>query len=184
MVVYLKEYDGLKRDGLTREQIPIDYTIKINYVPLSYFNLINNFQFSVPIYVVLFMLISSIVILTIVIFWLVTLSCVKAKDPPALRFFQLAKITFTNPSVGCFLSVIPVGFSGVLMKMFQTSTLFADQASNWLEVGMIMTVKDVVNARRGRIGLMFVIFGLIFMHFGANCIVHKPSVPEEREILA
>jgi uncharacterized membrane protein YcjF (UPF0283 family) len=47
-----------------------------------------------------------------------------------------------------------------------------------------MTVKDVINARRGRIGLSFVIFGLIFMHFGAQSIVHKPTEPEEREVLA
>jgi hypothetical protein len=41
--IYLLEYDGLNRTGLSREEIPIEYTIEINYVPLSYFNLINNF---------------------------------------------------------------------------------------------------------------------------------------------
>jgi hypothetical protein len=72
------------------------------------------------------MLISAIVILSIVIFWLITLSCVKAKDPPALRFFQLAKITFLTPSTGCFLAVIPVFFVVLLLKMYQGSTLFED----------------------------------------------------------
>jgi hypothetical protein len=86
MSVYLEDYDGLDREGMSREDIPVDYTIKINYVPLSYFNLINNFQFSVPIYIVLFMLISSVIILAIIIFWLITLSFVRRKDPPALRF--------------------------------------------------------------------------------------------------
>jgi hypothetical protein len=119
MSVYLKEYDGIDRDGMSREEIPIEYTIQINYVPLSYFNLINNFQFSVPIYIVLFLLISAVVILSIVIFWLFTLSFVKAKNPPALRFFQLAKITFKSPSIGCALSVIPVVFMVILMKMYQ-----------------------------------------------------------------
>lgn len=47
-----------------------------------------------------------------------------------------------------------------------------------------MTVKQIVNAKRGRIGLGFMIFGLIFLHFGAKCIVWKPTEPEEREILA
>jgi hypothetical protein len=36
---------------------------------------------------VLFMLISAVVILSIMIFWLINLTSVKAKDPPALRFF-------------------------------------------------------------------------------------------------
>lgn len=43
MAVYLKDYDGLDRKGMPRKEIPIEYTIKMAYVPLSYFNLINNF---------------------------------------------------------------------------------------------------------------------------------------------
>ena len=43
MSVYLREYDGVDRNGMTRDEIDINYTIRINYVPLSYFNLINNF---------------------------------------------------------------------------------------------------------------------------------------------
>jgi hypothetical protein len=184
MSVYLREYDGVDRTGMSRDEIDINYTIRINYVPLSYFNLINNFQFSVPIYIVLFMMISAIVILSIIIFWLITLTFVKSTDPPALRFFQLAKITFKAPSNGCLVSVVPVCFVVLLLRAYQQSELFADQPDNWLKVGIIMTVKDVVNAKRGRIGLAFVIYGLIFMHFGSNAIIHKPSEPEEREIIA
>jgi hypothetical protein len=43
MSVFLKDYDGINRQGMVREDIPVEYTIKMNYVPLSYFNLINNF---------------------------------------------------------------------------------------------------------------------------------------------
>lgn len=52
-----------------------------------------------------------------------------------------------------------------------------------MDVGNTLSVKDIINARRGRTGLAFVIFGLIFMHYGSNSIIHKPSEPEEREIL-
>ena len=41
----------------------------------------------------------------------------------------------------------------------------------------------MINAQRSRVGLAFVIFGLIFMHYGAKTIIHKPSEDEEREIL-
>lgn len=41
MTVYLKEYDGV--DVETADKIDVKYTLKINYVPLDYFNLINNF---------------------------------------------------------------------------------------------------------------------------------------------
>lgn len=41
MTVYLKEYDGV--DIETAKDIDTKYTLKINYVALDYFNLINNF---------------------------------------------------------------------------------------------------------------------------------------------
>lgn len=64
------------------------------------------------------MLIASISVLGIMIFWLITLSCVKSDNPPALRFFQLSKITFVSPSIGSLLGVVPMlGVVGVL-KLF------------------------------------------------------------------
>jgi hypothetical protein len=78
MTVYLEEYDGIDRTDMTRDEIPIEYTIRLNYVPMSYFNLINDFQFSVPIYIVLFFMISVIVVLVIIIFWFITLTFVRS----------------------------------------------------------------------------------------------------------
>lgn len=52
-----------------------------------------------------------------------------------------------------------------------------------MDVGNELSTKYIINARRGRIGLGFVIFGLIFMHFGSRSIIHRPTEPEEREIL-
>ena len=43
MTIYLLDYDGIDRKGLTRNQIPIDYTLKLNYFALDYFSLIDNF---------------------------------------------------------------------------------------------------------------------------------------------
>lgn len=50
-------------------------------------------------------------------------------------------------------------------------------------MGSPLSVKDIINARRGRTGLALVIFGLIFLHYGSKSIIHKPTEPEEREIL-
>jgi len=129
------------------------------------------------------MLISSIVILAITIFWLITLTFVRRQNPPSLRFKQLSRITFKQPSSGCLLSVVPIAFVVILLKLYQGSNLFVNEPDNWLDQGTIMTVKQIVNAKRGRIGLAFTIFGLIFLYFGSRMIVNKPTEPEEREIL-
>lgn len=43
MNIYLLDYDGIDRTGLLREQIPIEYTLKLNYLALDYYGLIDNF---------------------------------------------------------------------------------------------------------------------------------------------
>lgn len=49
------------------------YRLRLTYEALSYFDLINTFQFSLPIYFLLFTFISIILILAIIVFWLVNL---------------------------------------------------------------------------------------------------------------
>ena len=67
----------------------------------------NNFQFSVPIYVLLFNVVAIVLILGVLACWLLTLMCARVKDPPALRFKHLARVTFANPAVGTLLSCVP-----------------------------------------------------------------------------
>jgi hypothetical protein len=49
------------------------YTLVLHYEALSYFELINSFSFSVPIYILLFSLVSLVLVLTIVVFWVINL---------------------------------------------------------------------------------------------------------------
>lgn len=87
MNIYLLDYDGIEREGILRKDIPTAYTLKLNFLALDYFGLIDNFQFSVPIYILLFGITAFAVFVGVFIAWLITLTCVKSKNPPSLRFF-------------------------------------------------------------------------------------------------
>ena len=131
----MKDYDGLDISGLTRDQIPTNYTLQIKYTPLDYFNLVNNFQFSVPIYILLFSLVSMIIIFGILVFWLTILALNRLKKPPNIRFFHLAKVTFIGPAFGSILSCVPVAIVGGLIVVYQNSSLFASLPADFSELG-------------------------------------------------
>ena len=183
MNIYLLDYDGLDRNGLSRDKIPIDYTLKLNFLALDYYGLIDNFQFTVPIYILLFMITAFAVFCGVFIAWLITLTCARNKNPPALRFFQIARVTATSPFIGGILASVPVLLVIILLQYFQGSNLFANNPGNWSDIGGDISVTDAISIRRGRVGFGFVMFGFVFLHFGSMSIINKPSEAEERDIL-
>jgi len=130
-----------------------EYNLQLNFEPLSYFNLINSFQFSLPIYILLFSLVSLVLILGIVVFWLLNIQCSQYKRPPSIRFFHMAKVTFRPPAIGTTLASVPVGIVAGLLKIMQESDLFIDTRANWSELGSTTTtVQEIVAQQRGRLG--------------------------------
>ena len=107
MTVYMKDYttDAFYEDG--SGEINVNYNLKVNYKPLDYFSLINSFQYELPIYILLFNMVSIILILSVITLWLAILLCARIKVPPSIRYKHLAKVTFTAPAVGVALSAIP-----------------------------------------------------------------------------
>ena len=113
-----------------------EYNLRLNFEPLSYFNLINSFQFSTPIYILLFSLVSLVLLFGIIIFWianLITLS--NYKKPPSVRFYHMASVTFWPPLFGTTLASIPVMIVAGFLKFMQNSTAFEDVRSSWSEYG-------------------------------------------------
>jgi len=134
MTVYPKEYDGVDIET-HKGDIDFKYTLKVNYVALDYFNLINNFQFSIPIYLLLFNLVAFIQLVGIVIYWLATLAIVRAVQAPKIRFKHLVLVTGTAPLAGSVIGMIPALVVAVWIYVFQQSTLFQDINANWLDMG-------------------------------------------------
>ena len=112
MTVYLKDYSKDEFYEGTNE-LNVEYTLKFNYRPLDYFSLINTFQYELPIYILLFNMVSIILIISIILLWIIVLSCSRMKKPPSVRFKHLAKVTFTAPAIGVILSTIPAVLVGI-----------------------------------------------------------------------
>ena len=112
----------------------------MNYQALSYFDLINTFQFSIPIYIILFVLVAMIQILIIVIFWLFTfIFCpclIHYKRSPALRFMHMTRVLFKQPAVGTMMANIPAVCVALMLKYLQDNTWFDDLTNDWSNWGL------------------------------------------------
>ena len=78
--------------------------------------------------------------------------------------------------------MIPAFIMASIFLINQSSTLFSDIAANWLEVGEELSAKQIIQERRGRIGLLLIIGGFVFLTYGSNAIIYTPTKSEAVEI--
>ena len=142
MSITMRNYteDEFGPDG----KVDPNYTLKINYKALDYFNLTNTFQFDIPIYILLFNLVSILMILSMLCVWLLQLICSRAKVPPKIRFKHLFNVTFQAPASGVLLSCIPALLVGVATVFYRESTLFETVAASWTDLGSELSNKVIV----------------------------------------
>ena len=183
MTVYLKDYSTDEFYDDDRETVNVEYKLKINYKPLDYFSLINTFQYEIPIYILLFNMVAIILILSVIILWLFVLMCTRMKKPPSVRFRHLARVTFSSPAIGVGLSMIPAILVATAAYEYQQSTLFADTPAEWTAMDDELSNKIIVQQRRGRVGLIFIITGFIFLMYGSSAMISVPTSEEETDIL-
>ena len=136
-----------------------------------------------PIYVLLFNVVAIVLILGVLAFWVINLMCARIKDPPALRFKHLARVTFANPAIGTLLSAVPALMVCVGLRAYQQSTLFAQTPSNWSDLGSELSNKAVVAQRRGRIGICLIVCSFVFLTYGAKSLIYVPTATDEELIV-
>lgn len=177
--VHLKEY----RPFIASPGSDPVYRLRLTYEALSYFDLINSLQFTVPIYILLFTFIAIVLILGAIVFWLVNLQFSTFKRPPAIRFMHLARVTFIPPATGALLACVPALLVAAFLQLLQFADVSAEINARWTDFGGEVTSKARVDQVRGRLGLAFIIISIIFLLHGADTIINQPSEDEEEQIL-
>ncbi len=71
-----------------------NYTLIIDFKAMDYLDLINAFQFDIPLYIFLFLLMCVVEILGIMFFWLFNKIISRVDNPPKLRIKQTFNIVF------------------------------------------------------------------------------------------
>mmetsp|Transcript_16308 Transcript_16308/g.18848 ORF Transcript_16308/g.18848 Transcript_16308/m.18848 type:complete len:114 (-) Transcript_16308:760-1101(-) len=82
------------------EQVDAVYTLSVEYRAMTFFELVNNFQFSVLIYILLFSVITIVLFIGILLVWAFNLLIARKKKPPVIKFMHMARVTFGAPTIG------------------------------------------------------------------------------------
>ena len=91
-------YVDYTKSGISRPS----YKLIISFTPMDFFELVNAFQFDISIYVLIFCLVSLLLILGVIIFWIINILIMRLSTPPFIRIKHMIQVTFLPPiTVSC-----------------------------------------------------------------------------------
>ena len=72
-----------------------NYTLSIEYSSMDYLELINAFQFAIPLYFFIFVIFCLLIVFAFLIFWFINRMISRVENPPPLRIIETYKLVFT-----------------------------------------------------------------------------------------
>lgn len=83
------------------------------------------------------------------------------------------------PATGAAIATVPVLIVAGFLRLLQAQEgLFTTLAASWSDFGNEISISARIQAGRGRLGLAFVLLGILFLLHGSNTIISKPSEAE------
>ena len=178
------------------------YSLQLEYYALDFYNLVLNFAFELPIFIVMFMALGFVTVVLGFIGWAVCRVCTTLQNPPQLKLFSMLGLVIPPAVVGVYLGVFGIWFMTSLGNYlvngyFITSpvspltnppgTLYLDQYpiayGEMPATGRpIVSPSDQANCRLGRIGAVFFIVGFLCFVAGAKMYFPKPETKREHEL--
>jgi hypothetical protein len=185
-------YINLIFETFDYNQSDTSYEVSLEYYPLSWFELLIYFAFSIDIYVILFIVVGGLAVAVAFAFWIIVRLTTHLQNPPELKFWNMLVLIAPPPSAGVLLGSMPVMFLTIMAFFLISGDRFVDDATevgSWyldeyqLEYTLIDGKLDPVEqerARNGRLGLAFVVIG--FCVCFAGCRIFLPKRVSKREI--
>ena len=180
--IELSNYTKCKSEATSRFENEIFYSVAVEYRGINYLELVNKFQFNLPIYVFVFSLISLLIIITILIIWFFIYLKSKLQKPPTfkLKFFI---INFIYPCIKGFtlaaiIASLIIVFSFILKSygfMQNINVTFDDLQDEAKE-------EDYPDINNKRTGLSFLIFYFSLIYYSTNVLIQRPERHEDEEL--
>eukprot|EP01028_Stygiella_incarcerata_P012308 TRINITY_DN749_c0_g2_i1.p1 TRINITY_DN749_c0_g2~~TRINITY_DN749_c0_g2_i1.p1 ORF type:complete len:2498 (+),score=510.24 TRINITY_DN749_c0_g2_i1:515-7495(+) len=146
------------------------YTFSVEYLPLQYFDLLNLFAFSIPLYLVVYVLVSFIAIAAVVIFWMFHRIFTKLEQPPPLRFLANIKMLVLPPVLGTFFSLVPP-YALVFVVWLALQTGFLDSMPGDYNAPQVLTEEETLQFRAGRFGMFNIVIGSFILLTGVQLFI-------------
>ncbi|KAF0732128.1 hypothetical protein Ae201684_010780 [Aphanomyces euteiches] len=185
-------FDEFDRDATTTE-----YTLKVEYAPLDYIELVIHFAFDMQVFIVLFCVMGLSATVITGIFWIITRLTTRIREPPKLRYLSYLALIAPPPTIGIVLASVPcfsvIGiFYMVLNGDKLTNTSGGMPWSPWgNDFWFLDNIKDhymsaqvdptmVTTLRHGRVGLCFFMMASFLLYQGTMIFIPKTISISER----
>jgi len=153
------------------------YILTIDYQALNWFDLLNNFQFAIPAYIFLFVLLGvGLIGLLCAVYWLHRLGF-RITEGPKVHFRMYWKTTAIPPTLGTVIGAIPVILSALIIQFIRDNNPLINISGNWSEP-VIPDQETSAVYQRGRVALCLLYTGTYLVYMGVGLMVPLPEAPE------
>lgn len=168
--------DGYNETASTRPS----YILTIDYQALNWFDLLNTFQFAIPTYIFLFVMLAvGLIGLLLAVYWLHRLAF-RIIEGPKVHFRMYWKTTAIPPTLGTVIGAIPVIISALIIQFIRDNNPLIQISGNWSEPEIPDQETSAVY-QRGRVALCLLYTGTYLVYMGVGLLVPLPEAPESED---
>eukprot|EP00924_Labyrinthula_sp_SR-Ha-C_P006762 maker-scaffold_29-snap-gene-4.0-mRNA-1 protein AED:0.04 eAED:0.07 QI:0/0/0/1/0/0.5/2/0/983 len=184
-------------DNFDYQQEKDDYTLKVEFQPLNYFELLINFAFADAVYVGFFVVVGIVSLVTVVLFWATNLVLSTLESIPKLKYFKFLKLVYEPCINGAVISLVPLWCIKLLFWAFIYLPDIYPQAfgGSYVDTGFYFldgfgeswesftpNSKRVDTLRFSRIGTSFMFLGIFLLVFCSRLYISSYISKEEQKI--
>ena len=154
-----------------------DYVLSFRWFPLSWLDLMNNFEFGIDVYAIIFSGVGLVTIGVGFVIWFVSRVLTRLRSPPSFKFFGLFRLVAFPPLVGVVLATCPILTGVGLIKIWFLSipnevVTLGNFTGNWADTLSVST-ENKATYLQGRIGAALISFGLYVVVYTTTLFVPK-----------
>merc|ERR1719158_1283449 len=158
------------------------YYLRLEFQPLGWMDLMNEFQLPFSVYSVLFCAVGLAAVGTWLICWMVVRLSVKCAKIPYFRFLECYEFMLWWPAQGVIVASIPVIILLAIIKILFSPSfdLMRNIPCDWVDIGS----SKVISCKNARTGSCFYIGGLMMLWSGSEMIIPKLRLVERDFLLS
>jgi len=173
--IFLKNYTDCIKSNDTHLNFDRNYEVQIHFKSLGYIDLLNKYQFSIPIYIGLYLFIGSIFFLIIVLIWAFSNLKSNLKVVPPLYLSKYIKFAVWPAFKGYFYSIVLLIILNLTIFVLIKSNIFLNFTLNWSDFYTQIDINTSLNHQIKRVGLYFFITSCFLFYLTSEYLIPIPK---------
>lgn len=180
--IKLQNYTNCAKDNSTTINNPF-YSLSINYRPLNYIDLVNQFQFTFPIYIIIFLIVGLLYSLGLLSIWGLHNISSKIKHKTPFNMLKQLYLIQWKSLRGILIILLPVSLLICLLFLIKSSSFINGFAMRFEDIDSVTIDDNYINATStGRTGLGYLILAFFIVIGSIKIFIPIPDEDERQNI--